>query len=346
MKYFISSLCLVWVFSAWAAPHIVLVTPRGETRMERVFMEELTRRVGPVRYTLIKPQTSDIAEMKALPQTVAALKPDLIYTWGTATTVAVAGTYDTPYTSKTPIVFAVVADPLRAGLVKSLQQPGRNITGTSHLAPLSAQLLAIREYKKFDTIGVVFNPAEANARYMLDDLLIEAEKMGVKVISTPVDISEKKLPDPESIGKKIALVKAAGAQWLYLGPDTFVGFTHRKKTTSESLKINLPVFTANESAIRDADSLFGMFSPVESMARFTASKASQIILKEKNVTMIPIETLQRFSILINMCVAKKLALYPPLGLLNYADVRLPKKPQAFAGVDLAATDTASCQEIP
>ena len=40
---------------ALAEPQVVLVTPRGETVMERVFMDELKRRVGPVRFTLIKP---------------------------------------------------------------------------------------------------------------------------------------------------------------------------------------------------------------------------------------------------------------------------------------------------
>lgn len=345
MKKYYYFLLFLWALPVWAEPHVVLVTPRGETAMERVFMDELKRRVGPVRFTLIRSQTANAEEMQRLPNIVRAQAPDLIYTWGTATTVAVAGTFDVPRISDTPIVFAVVADPLRSGLVKNLLEPSRNITGTSHLAPISVQMTAMREYKGFETIGVVFNPIELNTKYMLEDLLIQAKKMGVKVVSLPVDVIEKNIPDPKSISKKILEVKSLGAQWLYLGPDTFVGFTHRKTTTSESLKANLPVFTANESAIRDADSLFGLFSPVESMARFTALKASQILLKEKNVSSIPIETLQRFSILINMCAAKKLGMYPPLGLLNYADVRLPAKPGGASDGLPSLTDDAHCQDL-
>ncbi len=59
------------------------------------------------------------------------------------------------------------------------------------------------------------------------------------------------------------------------------------------------------------------------MARFNAFKASQILTHEKPVSDIPIETLQRFSVLVNLCAAKVLKIYPPLGLLNYAEVRLP-----------------------
>lgn len=344
MKLFFQVVLLLLATVVHAQPHVVLVTPRGETDMERVFMEALKRRVGPVRFTLIKPQTADADEMQRLPQTVRDLAPDLIYSWGTATTLAVAGTFDVPRIKDIPIVFAVVADPLRAGLVKDLREPRRNLTGTSHLAPMSVQLTAMREYKNFTTLGVVFNPAEPNTKFMLDDLMVEAKKIGVKIVSVPVGLNNSKQPDAATLPQKIAEVKAAGAQWLYLGPDTFVGFTHRKITTSESLKINLPVFTANESAIRDADSLFGLFSPVESMARFTAMKASQILLKEKKVENIPIETLQRFSILINMCSAKKLALYPPLGLLNYADVRLPIKPDVATKEAGGKADPTFCQD--
>ena len=51
---------------ALAEPHVVLVTPRGETVMERVFMDELKRRVGPVRFTLIKPDAAQPASMAGL----------------------------------------------------------------------------------------------------------------------------------------------------------------------------------------------------------------------------------------------------------------------------------------
>lgn len=321
---------IFWAVAAWllcgpvfAEPHVVLVTPRGETAMERVFMEELRRRIGPVRFTLLKSDVANAAEMKMLPERIRKEKPSLIYSWGTPTTVAIAGTYDAPKIDDIPIVFAVVADPLRAKLVKDLQKPGRNITGTSHLAPISVQLTAMREYKPFKTLGVVYNPKEANTRFMLEDLAAETKKIGIELVIEAVGMNEMGEPDAKTLAPKIRLLKERGAEWLYLGADTFVGFTNRQVTTDASLAVKLPAFTANESAIRDANSLFGLFSPVENMARFIAFKASQILTQEKPVADIPIETLQRFSVLVNLCAAKALKIYPPLGLLNYADVRLP-----------------------
>lgn len=309
--------------TARAEPHVVLVTPRGETVMERVFMDELKGRLGPVRFTLIKSEVAKPDAMAALADRIRKEKPHLIYTWGTATTVAVAGTHDAPRISDIPIVFTVVADPLRAKLVSQLEKPGRNVTGTSHLAPLAVQLDAMQSYKAFKKLGVVYNPKEANARYMLEDLTAEAKKSGLELQVEAVGLTAAGEPDPATLAPRIQHLKDQGAEWLYLGPDTFVAFTHRQTTTNAAVKAGLPAFSANESAIRDAQSLFGLFSPVENMSRFVAFKAAQILNKEKRVEDVPIETLQRFSVLINMCVAKSLKIYPPMSLLSYADVRIP-----------------------
>lgn len=323
-----------------AETHVVLVTPRGKTLMEQVFMDELRRRIGPVRFTLIKSEVSNAVEMKALPERIRKENPSLIYTWGTPTTLAVAGTADAPNIADIPIVFAVVGDPLRAKLVTNLQKPGRNVTGTSHLAPMAVQFSAMREYMPFKKLGVVYNPKEINTKFMLDDLALEAKKNNTELLLEAVGLDANGDPDAKTLASKIGLVKQRGAEWLYLGPDTFVGFTNRQITTDASLEQKLPAFTANESAIRDANALLGLFSPSENMARFVALKASQVLKNEKKIEEVPIETLQRFAVLINLCAAKALKNYPPLGLLNYADVRLPinsepghTKAKAFKGCE-------------
>ncbi|ARP37757.1 ABC transporter substrate binding protein [Vibrio syngnathi] len=63
-----------------------------------------------------------------------------------------------------PIVFTAVTDPIGARLVKQLEQPGRNVTGLSDLSPISQHVSLIKELlPNAGSIGVVYNPAEANA---------------------------------------------------------------------------------------------------------------------------------------------------------------------------------------
>lgn len=337
---FSSLVTLSLAFQAQAEPHVVMVTPRGETLMEQTFAQELRRRVGPVRFTHVKPDLGNEVEMKALPDRIKNARPDLIYSWGTPTTVALAGTHDEPKITDIPIVFLVVADPLRAKIVKDLKSPNRNVTGTSHLAPIAVQLAAMRDFNPFKTLGVVYNPVELNVKFMLEDLNTEAKKYGFQLLAQPVGLTPAGQPDPQTIPARVKSLKSQGADWLYLGPDTFVAFTHRKLTTTAAIEAKLPSFTANESAIRDGNAMFGMFSPVENLAKFTALKASQILKRERKVGDIPIETLQRFSTVLNMCAMVALNTYPPSSLFRQAEVITPANAMTGPEVEIGQASPA------
>ena len=77
-------------------------------------------------------------------------------------------------TSTIPIVFSAVTDPVAAGLLADIANPGGNITGVSDLTPVADQLaLALQIQPDMETIGVLYNPGEANA-VVLVNLLKEA----------------------------------------------------------------------------------------------------------------------------------------------------------------------------
>lgn len=120
------------------------------------------------------------------------------------------------------------------------------------------QLLAIQSYKKFNVLGTVYNPIEPNSVIMIEELKRETSKIGIKLIALPVDVVDG-LPSAKSIPKKIDQLKRKGAEWLYIGPDTFTGFTNRRITTFHAITARLPSFTANESAMRTGHALYGMF---------------------------------------------------------------------------------------
>ncbi|MCC4820476.1 ABC transporter substrate-binding protein, partial [Vibrio lentus] len=78
-----------------------------------------------------------------------------------------------------PIVFTAVTDPIGARLVKQLDKPGRNVTGLSDLSPISQHVSLIKELlPNADSIGVVYNPAEANAVALVGLLKKSARDFG------------------------------------------------------------------------------------------------------------------------------------------------------------------------
>lgn len=86
-------------------------------------------------------------------------------------------------TSDIPIVFSAVTDPVDAGLVTDAMAPGGNITGVSDLTPVADQLaLALEIQPDIQTIGVLYNPGEANAVVLVNLLKEAAAALDIEVV--------------------------------------------------------------------------------------------------------------------------------------------------------------------
>jgi putative ABC transport system substrate-binding protein len=87
-------------------------------------------------------------------------------------------------TTTIPIVFNVGQDPVKIGLVKSLNRPGGNMTGVTQFAVgLTAKRLGLlREMvPRATTIAVLVNPKSVNARPQLDEAQEASARLGVRL---------------------------------------------------------------------------------------------------------------------------------------------------------------------
>ena len=122
------------------------------------------------------------ADMTRLPALVADLiqrKAAVILTCATPVTRAAKAASTT-----VPIVFVIGADPIKVGLVASLNQPGGNITGVSFLANslLPKQFELLHEtVPKAASIGFLVNPINPNAVADTRDVQAAADALGRKL---------------------------------------------------------------------------------------------------------------------------------------------------------------------
>jgi len=336
---------------AQAEYRVVMVLPRPEGAIEKAFTDYFAKRGIGLQTTTLR-YSGKAEDQPALIARIRELAPDLIYTWGTPTTVAVAGRYDAPQAERgrsirdVPIVFTSVTDPVAAGLVPDLEHPGRNLTGASHLAPLPVQINTISAYRPFKRLGLVYNPKEANAVLIRKELEKLGSEQGFSLIAEAVPLNAAGQPDASQLPDMIRKVKEAGAEFLYIGPDTFIGFSQRDVVTNAALELRLPTFAAIESPIRKSKALFGLFSPQPNVGRFAAYKALRILEHGSSVGDVPIETLQHFSLLINMAVARDLELFPPLMLLNVADVIPDERLQPGGGAQTSQAAEGAATSNP
>lgn len=141
--------------------------------------------------------------------------------------------------------------------------------------------------------------------------------MGFEVLTAPLGKQGDPLPD--DIAPAVRGLATRGADILYIGPDNFIG-TYREELTDAGFANGLAAFSATELEVRDGQAMLGLVSRYELVGRLAASKVESVLLDGVSPSDIPIETLERFSYLINFASARRLEMYPPLSLLDYAEI--------------------------
>jgi putative tryptophan/tyrosine transport system substrate-binding protein len=301
---------------------IYAITFRGMTDVEKGFQDYFAARGVPVQITF-RDLARDAGRMPGFLEEIRRTRPDLVYTWGTSVTLGVVGPYDKPDREKNigdiPVVFTLVAAPVQAKIVPSLKSSGRNVTGVFHVAPTETQMRAMASYRPFKSVGVLFTPTEQNSVVILQELKEVGAKQKFSVVERAFRIDAAKKVTADGAADMVREIKQAGAQWLYLPPDTFLGTVAQKVIIPAATEAGLPTFASTEQ-LMEAGALAGLVSRYHSIGQFTAFKAERILVRKMHPKDVPIETLTRFSFQVRMKVAERLRLEPPLPMFNYAEL--------------------------
>ncbi len=300
---------------------IYAITFRGMTDVEKGFAEYFASRKIPVEITF-RDLNREASRMPVFLEEIRATRPDLIYTWGTSVTLGVVGPYDAapgPYIHDIPVVFTLVAAPTLARIVPDLKVPGRNVTGVMHVGPTAAQIKAMAQYRAFRTLGVLYTPTERNSVVILDEIRRLGREAGFHTLERTFRLDSARKPTAEGAADLVRELKEAGAQWLYLPPDSFLGTLAEGIIIPAAMQQSLPTFASTEQLMQ-AGALSGLVGRYYSVGQFTAHKAEQILLSRQAAASIPVEPLKRLSYQIRMPAAKKLHLPPPLPMMSYAEL--------------------------
>ena len=301
---------------------IYAITFRGMTDVEKGFSEYFTTRKIPVEI-IYRDLNRDVGRLPAMLDEIRATKPDLIYTWGTSVTLGVVGPYDAvvpgQHITDIPVVFTLVAAPTLAKIVIDLKTPGRNVTGVTHVGPTDAQIRAMAQYRSFKTLGVLYTPTEKNSVVVLEDIRRLGHEMGFHTVERTFRLDAQRKPTADGAADLVRELKEAGAQWLYLPPDSYLGTLAEAVIIPAAMQLGLPTFASTEQLMQ-AGALSGLVSRYYNVGQFTAYKAEQILVQKMAASSVPVETLKRFSYQIRMPAAKRLNLPPPLPMLSYAEI--------------------------
>lgn len=107
-------------------------------------------------------------------------------------------------TSRCPVVFAAVTDPVGAGLVKSLDEAETNVTGTCDAWPYEDQLKLIRKISpSAKRLGVLYNPGEAASQYGIKKIRIFAPRLGFDLVEGSVNSTGEVYPVAQNLAERV-----------------------------------------------------------------------------------------------------------------------------------------------
>jgi putative ABC transport system substrate-binding protein len=212
----------------------------------------------------------------------------------------------------TPVVFVMGADPIKLGIVKSLNNPGGNITGVSMLSNgLLAKQVAILDetVAKEAPIGFLVRPANPNADSDTRDLVTASESLGHKLLVAKANTQAEIAPAIKDLVQR-------GAAALVVFPDVlFIGSMTQMLTVIAEHRLPA-IFNFQE--FTEAGGLL-CYGANQKEAYRQAGVYVGRILKGAKPTELPVMQSSRLNLIVNLKTAKAFGIPLSRTLLATAD---------------------------
>lgn len=208
-----------------------------------------------------------------------------------------------------PIVGTAITDYKAAKLVKDNAKPGTNVTGTTDMNPIDAQLdLLLQLVPGAKTIGTIYCSSEVNSQLQVDILKAAAKAKGVEVkeatVSTVNDIQQA----ARSLVGKV--------QGIYVPTDNILA-SAMPTLAIVTEEAKLPV-VCGEGGMVKAGGVATLGIDYYKLGVQTGEMAADILSGKSKPQDMAIQSQKEFSVIVNEASAKKIGLTIPEEILKKA----------------------------
>lgn len=235
---------------------------------------------------------------------------DLIYSIATASSVTAktkAADYDIP------VIFNAVTDPVDAGLVESMENPGVNVTGVSDINPIADQVALMQELmadKGGAKVGVLYVSKETNSVVQMQAVKAECEKLGIP-------FCEAGIAETANIGDGLKALKEEGANIIYLPTDNMLAESAATvRAQNKQLGLNLPI-VCGEGGMTNVCGVATLSVDYNYLGKLAAQSAFDILFGGKKASEIAVKTQTKdYTYIVNEEVAKEIGFEVPQSILD------------------------------
>lgn len=200
-------------------------------------------------------------------------------------------------TNDIPIVFTSVTDPVGAGLVESMEEPGGNVTGTADMHPenLPKTVELIKDLGK-ESVGLIYNASEQNSVAQIESVKELASENGLDTAEATVSSSSEVKQAAESlVGKSDSI--------LIITDNTVVSALETVLMVGHDNEIPV-VVSEHDSVKRGGFAAFGF--DYYDIGFEAGEKAVEILKDGQSPSEIPAQYPQNLKLMINEEAAEKM----------------------------------------
>lgn len=229
-------------------------------------------------------------------------KSDLILAIATPAAQAIAN-----MTKDIPILITSVTDPADSKLVANNNAPGGNVTGTSDLTPVEAQIELLKEIiPNVKTVGLLYCSSEQNSVFQINIAKKKLDSMGIKYIDIAISNLNEIQQVIQNVIGKVEAIYTPTDNMIANGMATVALMTEPAK---------IPVICGEGGmTMLGGTATYGI--NYYELGKLTSTQAVSILKGDKKTAEMPIEYLQKFDLVVNTNMIESIGLTIPESLYN------------------------------
>ena len=229
-------------------------------------------------------------------------KSDLILAIATPAAQAIAN-----MTKDIPILITAVTDPADSKLLADNNAPGGNVTGTSDLTPVEAQIELLKEIiPNVKTVGLLYCSSEQNSVFQINIAKKKLDAMGIKYIDIAISNLNEIQQVIQNVIGKVEAIYTPTDNMIANGMATVALMTEPAK---------IPVICGEGGmTMLGGTATYGI--NYYELGKLTSTQAVSILKGDKKTSEMPIEYLQKFDLVVNTNMIESIGLTIPESLYN------------------------------
>ena len=245
---------------------------------------------------------SDQSNLSNMADRLVSEKSDIILAIATGAAQTVAGK-----TSDIPVLITAVTDPVDAGVVNSMENPGTNVSGTSDASPMKEQLELIMQIKP-DTakVGLLYTSSEDNSVLQIKQAKEILDTMKVAYVEQTVTNSNDVQQAVQSLVTK--------CDAIYIPTDNVLA-SSMALVADITWSAGIPVITGAESMVTDGG-LATLGLSYYNLGYQTGEMAVKV-LQGADVSTMPVETQKEYNYIVNGDAVAAMNITLPQELAQY-----------------------------